>query len=174
MKKAHRKKIAEVPVGPVRKTGRAIYWLLGLVATLLGIYFARPKMVITPQATVINPAEAFLTPFDVANAGEILPMTDIKAGCDGTATYQVKGAGRVAPKISLGVDRWPNLDPGKSFTTTCNFALDVGGVPLEVSAITITMKTKYSVSAWPFRLDYQRSFRFVKGPDGQFHWLGNG
>ena len=175
-KKRPKKQPAEAQTSWFRRAGGNVVWLLTLLATLTGLYYVRPKMTITPIA-IINPFDPFSTAFEVANASELLSFQDIKAGCDGTVTYTVLGSSGgkpVTPKFSLGVESRDELSPGKSYSTACNIKFDVGGLPLKVSELAITMKSAYSIPLWPRRFHYQRSFRYLVGEDGQLHWLPNG
>jgi hypothetical protein len=150
-RKKRPKKPAATQISWFRRAGGNIVWLLSLLAALTGLYYVRPKMTITPIA-IINPSDPFSTAFEVANVSEFLPFQDIRAGCDGTVTYTVMGSSGgepVTPKFSVGVESRDELSPGKSYSTACNIKFDVGGVPLKVSELAITMKSAYSIPFMP-------------------------
>lgn len=180
-KKRHRKKRVKptdlsAPKNVVRygNTFGRFFSLLTFIAALLGIYIERPKIIITPETTTIKAMDAFRVPFEIANAGDLISLKDIHAGCDGSATYKVRASGTTRPKIRVVIYSWPQLEPGRSFSTYCDFTLETGNIPLEVSEIDIKMKITYDVRFCPWRQTYERLFMFAKTPDGQFHWLPNG
>ena len=160
---------------------KTLTFRIGLVSLILSVIaiglYLRPKMGIT-FSEFLNPTDAFSGAFQVKNAGEFLSLNKGKVGCDGQAKFIVTGLSAprtVIPKFLVGVDSWDSPGPSKSLTTYCNVKFDtVPAVPLEISEITITIKSSYSVALWPFRLHYQQSFRYRKGKDGQLHWLPNG
>src|SRR5262245_33517206 len=90
-KKTHPRKAQTSYFSGFVKVAKVIGLVMSILATLAGLYFLRPKLMIAP-GVVMNPADPFSTTFEVNNVSEFLPMQDMRVGCDGKVTYIFRGS----------------------------------------------------------------------------------
>ncbi len=168
-----RKASSPKPAAPshlVKSFVKGLFWVPGAAATLLAIYEARPKLSVMPGA-VVEQADPFSTAFTVTNDSIFLPFVKVHTGCDGSVSLVAGHPVTVTPKIEVRDGGFERVEPHKSFTTFCRVHFSESLSELNIPELKIKLKTVYSLPVLPMRFSDEFSFTYIRGSDGQLHWL---